>query len=119
MSPDRHRWRRATPQPKDYGTRAEYRWARRNWRRRHGGSLARAMILALLAAALLHAPVVFWVLLGLWAVARLAGRFERVPETDQPIPVAVLRRLLQALEAFVEEAQAAENARPAIRGPGE
>ena len=34
------------PQPEHYRTRAEYRWARRNWLRRHGGSLWSTLAIA-------------------------------------------------------------------------
>ena len=49
---------RATrPQPQDYPTRATYRWALRNWRRSHDGSLIAVLAIAVFFGALTGSQV--------------------------------------------------------------
>jgi hypothetical protein len=36
----------ARPRPEQYRTAAEYRWARKLWKRRHGGSLIAVLLIA-------------------------------------------------------------------------
>jgi hypothetical protein len=59
------------PQPKDFKTGAEYRWAKRLWLRRHGGYLWTTIGLALLFGAL-TGSVVLLVLLVVAALAMTA-----------------------------------------------
>jgi hypothetical protein len=40
------------PQPEDFKTRAEYRWARKQWIRAHGGSLFGTLAIAIFFGAL-------------------------------------------------------------------
>jgi len=40
------------PQPEDYTTRAEYRWALKLWKRKHGGSLLMLLAIAVFFGAL-------------------------------------------------------------------
>jgi hypothetical protein len=48
------------PQPEHYRTRAEYRWALRNWKRRHGGSLILLLALAVFFGALTGSQALLW-----------------------------------------------------------
>jgi len=59
------------PQPEDFKTGAEYRWAKRLWLRRHGGYLWTTIALALLFGAL-TGSVVLLVLLVVAALAMTA-----------------------------------------------
>jgi hypothetical protein len=59
------------PQPEDFKTGAEYRWAKRLWLRRHGGYLWTTIGLALLFGAL-TGSVVLLVLLVVAALAMTA-----------------------------------------------
>ncbi len=59
------------PQPESYRTRAEYRWARKLWLRRHGGSLFGTLGLACLfglwtGSVVLFLLLVVFALLGTW-----------------------------------------------------
>jgi len=62
------------PQPENYRTRAEYRWARRNWKRAHGGSLVLLLCLAAFFGAWSGSQVAFWALVAFavacWVIAR-------------------------------------------------
>jgi hypothetical protein len=64
----------ARPQPEQYRSRSEYRWAVKLWKRKHGGSLIAVLAIALVFGALtgsgigLLALVAFAVVM--WMVAR-------------------------------------------------
>jgi hypothetical protein len=65
------------PRPEQYATRAEYRWARRQWNRRHGGSLPGTLAVAVLFGAATGSTVLFFALV---AFAVLATAFARKPD---------------------------------------
>jgi hypothetical protein len=46
------------PQPEEYETRTRYRWALRNWKRSHGGSLIAVLAIAVVIGALSGSAVV-------------------------------------------------------------
>jgi hypothetical protein len=56
------------PQPEQFRTRAEYRWARKLWLRRHGGSLLGTLAIAIFFGALTGSTLLL-VLLVLFALA--------------------------------------------------
>jgi hypothetical protein len=56
------------PQPEQFPTRAEYRWARKLWLRRHGGSLLGTLAIAIFFGALTGYTLLL-VLLVLFALA--------------------------------------------------
>ena len=62
------------PQPEQYPTRATYRWALKNWRRSHGGSLIAVLAIALFFGALTGSQALLWGLVAfavvMWMVAR-------------------------------------------------
>jgi hypothetical protein len=62
------------PRPEQYPTRATYRWALRNWKRRHGGSLLVLLAIAFVFGALSGSVVALWGLttfaVVMWLVAR-------------------------------------------------
>jgi hypothetical protein len=62
------------PHPEDYGTRAEYRWALRNWRKRTGGYLWTTAILALIVGGLTRSPALAVVIVFVALAAHLAVR---------------------------------------------
>jgi hypothetical protein len=64
----------ARPQPDQYATRAEYRWARRNWRRSHGGSLLGTLAIAVFFGALTGSQVALWALVAFAVAAHVAAR---------------------------------------------
>jgi hypothetical protein len=61
------------PRPEDYKTRAEYRWAKRAWRKRYGGwgsvfgSLLVFLLIAGLTRSAVFAFVALWVMLA-WPI---------------------------------------------------
>ncbi len=52
------------PRPEDYSTRAEYRWARKLWLRRHGGSLWTTLAIAVFFGALTGSTTLLIALIG-------------------------------------------------------
>jgi hypothetical protein len=58
----------ARPQPDQYRTASEYRWARRVWLRRHGGHLSTTLAIAVFFGALTGSTVLL-VLLIVFAIA--------------------------------------------------
>lgn len=62
------------PQPEQYRTAAEYRWARRLWRRAHGGSLLALLAIAFVFGAWSGSQAALWGLVSFaivgWLVAR-------------------------------------------------
>ena len=75
------------PQRSDYRTAAEYRWARRNWRRAHGGSLIVTLAIAFVFGAWTGSQTL------LWDAGRVRGRRARhrpplltAKSLDWPLP---------------------------------
>lgn len=62
------------PQPDQFATRAEYAWARKNWKRRHGGSFFGTLAIALFFGALSGSVVVLMMLVALAVVGTLVAR---------------------------------------------
>ena len=62
------------PQPEDYPTRATYRWALRNWKRRHGGSLILLLALAVFFGAWSGSQAALFGLVAFAVVAWLVAR---------------------------------------------
>jgi hypothetical protein len=62
------------PQPEQYRTAAEYRWARRLWKRRHGGSLLVTLAIAFVFGAWSGSQVALWGLVAFAIVAHLIAR---------------------------------------------
>jgi hypothetical protein len=62
------------PRPEQYPTRATYRWALRNWKRHHGGSLIAVLLIALVIGGLSGSTTVVWLLIGFAVVAWLYAR---------------------------------------------
>lgn len=52
------------PRPEDYETRAQYRWARKLWLRRHGGSLWTTLAIAVFFGALTGSTALLLGLIG-------------------------------------------------------
>jgi len=64
----------ARPQPEHYRTGAEYRWARRIWKRKHGGSLISVLLIAVFFGALTGSQALLWGLVAFAVVAWLIAR---------------------------------------------
>jgi hypothetical protein len=64
----------AYPQPEHYRTASEYRWARRNWRRRHGGSMFVNVLIAVFFGALTGSTVLLVLLIVFAIVATMIAR---------------------------------------------
>lgn len=62
------------PQPEDYRTAAEYRGARRNWKRSHGGSLLVLLAIAFAFGAWTSSQPAVWTLVVFAVVAWLNAR---------------------------------------------
>ena len=62
------------PQPESFKTRAEYRWARRNWSSSHGGSLLATLAIAVFFGLVTHSVAL---LLGLIVFAIGANKVAR------------------------------------------
>jgi hypothetical protein len=62
------------PQPEDYPTRATYRWALRNWKRKHGGSLIATLAIAVFFGALTRSQALLWLLVAFAIVAHVNAR---------------------------------------------
>ncbi len=64
----------ARPQPEQYSTRAEYRWAHKLWKRKHGGSLIAVLLIAAFFGALTGSQVLLWLLVAFAIVAHVIAR---------------------------------------------
>jgi hypothetical protein len=62
------------PDPEDYRTAAEYRWARRNWKRAHGGSLLAVLAIAAFFGALTGSQALLWGLVAFAIVCHMIAR---------------------------------------------
>jgi hypothetical protein len=62
------------PHPEDYETRAQYRWALRNWRKRTGGYLWTTVILALIVGGLTRSTVLTVVIVFVALALHIAVR---------------------------------------------
>jgi hypothetical protein len=62
------------PNPESFKTAAEYRWARRNWKRKHGGSLIAVLLIAVFFGALTGSQALLWGLVAFAIVAHLIAR---------------------------------------------
>lgn len=62
------------PLPEDYRTRAEYRWAKRAWHKRTGGSLITTVLLAAFVGALSGSSTLLWGTIALALLFHLALR---------------------------------------------
>jgi hypothetical protein len=62
------------PQPEQYPTRATYRWALRNWKRSHGGSLIGTLAIAVFFGAWSGSQVALFGLVGFAIVAHVIAR---------------------------------------------
>ena len=64
----------ARPQPEDFSTRAEYAWAHKLWKRRHGGSLLAVLLIAFVFGGLSGSQAVLWGFVAFavvaWTIAR-------------------------------------------------
>ena len=62
------------PQPESFKTGAEYRWARRMWKRRHGGSLLAVLLIAVVFGTLTGSGIGLLALVAFafvaWTIAR-------------------------------------------------
>lgn len=62
------------PLPENYRTGAEYRWARKLWRRKHGGSLIATLAIAFIFGGLTGSQVLLWSLVAFAVVGWLIAR---------------------------------------------
>jgi predicted lipid-binding transport protein (Tim44 family) len=62
------------PRPEEYRTGAEFRWARRQWKRAHGGSLLGTLAIAVFFGALTGSQALLWGLIGFAIVAHVIAR---------------------------------------------
>jgi hypothetical protein len=62
------------PDPEDFKTRAEWRWARKRWKRSHGGSLITTLAIAVFFGALSGSQVILWGLVAFAIVAHVIAR---------------------------------------------
>jgi asparagine N-glycosylation enzyme membrane subunit Stt3 len=62
------------PRPEQYATASEYRWARRLWRKRHGGSLLAVLAIAVFFGALTGSQAFLWLLVAFAIVAHVIAR---------------------------------------------
>jgi len=62
------------PQPEHYRTGAEYRWARRIWKRKHAGSLIAVLLIAVFFGAWSGSQAALWGLVAFAVVAHLIAR---------------------------------------------
>jgi hypothetical protein len=62
------------PQPEQYRTRSEYAWARRNWKRAHGGSLIALLAIAVFFGAWSGSQAALFGLVAFAIVAHLIAR---------------------------------------------
>ena len=62
------------PRPEQYKTGAEYRWARKRWKRSHGGSLLATIAIAAFFGALTGSTTLLWLLVAFAIVAHVIAR---------------------------------------------
>lgn len=62
------------PDPAQYRTGAEYRWARRQWKRSHGGSLTALLLIATFFGLWSGSAAALWLLIGFAVVAHTIAR---------------------------------------------
>jgi hypothetical protein len=62
------------PRPEQYATRAEYSWARKLWKRSHGGSLIGTLAIAVFFGALTGSTTLLWLLVAFAIVAHVIAR---------------------------------------------
>jgi TRAP-type C4-dicarboxylate transport system permease large subunit len=62
------------PQPENLKTGAEYRWAHKLWKRKHGGSLVANVAVAVIAGSITGSPVAVVGFIALAVVVTLARR---------------------------------------------
>jgi hypothetical protein len=62
------------PQPEQYATRATYHWARKRWKRSHGGSLLATIAIAAFFGALTGSTTLLWLLVAFAIVAHVIAR---------------------------------------------
>jgi hypothetical protein len=62
------------PQPEQYRTGAEYRWARKQWKRKHGGSLLMTLLIAIFFGALTGSTTLLFVLVAFAIVVHVIAR---------------------------------------------
>jgi TRAP-type C4-dicarboxylate transport system permease large subunit len=62
------------PQPESFKTGAEYRWARKQWKRHHGGSLIAVLLIAFVFGGLSGSQVALWMLVAFAFVAWMVAR---------------------------------------------
>jgi hypothetical protein len=67
------------PQPEQYRTGAEYRWAHRLWKARHGGSMIGNVAVAVFAGGLTGSPVAVVLFVALAVGVTLARRHSDPP----------------------------------------
>jgi len=66
--------RAGRPQPEDFKTAAEYRWARKLWIRRHGGSLIGTLAIAVVFGGLTGSTTLLLLLVAFAIVATMIAR---------------------------------------------
>jgi hypothetical protein len=62
------------PRPENYRTRAEYRWARKLWLRRHGGSFLGTLAIALFFGGLTGSTVAMLALVAFAVIGTVIAR---------------------------------------------
>ena len=62
------------PRPEDYKTWAEYRWARKLWIRKHGGSFIGTLLIALFFGGLSGSSVVLYLFVALAIIGTVYAR---------------------------------------------
>lgn len=62
------------PRPDDYRTGAEFRWARHNWKRSHGGSLIVTLAIAFIFGAWTGSQALLWGLVAFAIIAHVVAR---------------------------------------------
>ena len=67
------------PQPESFKTGAEYRWARKVWKARHGGSMVGNVAVAAIAGGITGSPVAVVAFILLAVLVTLARRHSEPP----------------------------------------
>lgn len=80
------------PRPENFATRAEYRWASKQYNRRHGGSMAGSIALAVFFGAATGSPALLLALVAFSVGALLVARAERGPGRPRPAMSALRAR---------------------------
>jgi hypothetical protein len=62
------------PQPDQFKTRSEYKWAAKQHRKQHGGSLIGTLAIAAFFGALTGSQVLFWALIAFAVLATVIAR---------------------------------------------